>query len=329
MKIIFSRKGFDSSYGGYPSIILPDNKMISFPIPEANPKIKVLEAENIEYIIEKQHSWSLKDIFEKLKIDNKIKIPAFKGIKNPTSGMEWECKDKLCQEKHKTVFHYDPQIQEVIQKNIYDPEKKITRDIQNDYAAFGQSGAAASHLLKQKINKGDLFLFFGTFRNIKEKNGDLEYYGPKFHAIWGYMFVDDVFKIEKNKLIDPTRDKKEIDDKIYPNINLHPHYLNQNTEYEDKNNNIIFCSKRFGTFDFTEEHRLSKNNETKSLWELQDFFKGKKISYCGEVKDPSNFKSASIGQEFVVDHDFNKDPKEYDSLKNWLTEKLKIKKSYL
>ncbi|MBO7429542.1 MAG: hypothetical protein J6U56_00805, partial [Spirochaetia bacterium] len=24
MKVIFSRKGFDSSYGGFPSIILPD-----------------------------------------------------------------------------------------------------------------------------------------------------------------------------------------------------------------------------------------------------------------------------------------------------------------
>lgn len=33
MKIIFSRKGFDASYGGYPSPILPDGRMISLPIP--------------------------------------------------------------------------------------------------------------------------------------------------------------------------------------------------------------------------------------------------------------------------------------------------------
>lgn len=33
MKIILSRKGFDSAYGGYPSPILPDGRMISLPIP--------------------------------------------------------------------------------------------------------------------------------------------------------------------------------------------------------------------------------------------------------------------------------------------------------
>jgi len=33
MKVILSRKGFDSQYGGYPSPILPDGKMISLPIP--------------------------------------------------------------------------------------------------------------------------------------------------------------------------------------------------------------------------------------------------------------------------------------------------------
>ena len=33
MKIVLSRKGFDSSIGGYPSPILPDGKMLSLPIP--------------------------------------------------------------------------------------------------------------------------------------------------------------------------------------------------------------------------------------------------------------------------------------------------------
>ena len=33
MKIILSRKGFDSTYGGYPSPILPDGNMVSLPIP--------------------------------------------------------------------------------------------------------------------------------------------------------------------------------------------------------------------------------------------------------------------------------------------------------
>ena len=33
MRIILSRKGFDDANGGKPSIIMPDNKMLSFPIP--------------------------------------------------------------------------------------------------------------------------------------------------------------------------------------------------------------------------------------------------------------------------------------------------------
>lgn len=33
MKVIFSRKGFDSGYGGMPSPVLPDGTMLSMPIP--------------------------------------------------------------------------------------------------------------------------------------------------------------------------------------------------------------------------------------------------------------------------------------------------------
>ena len=34
MKIIISRKGFDSKFGGTASPILPDGTMLSFPIPD-------------------------------------------------------------------------------------------------------------------------------------------------------------------------------------------------------------------------------------------------------------------------------------------------------
>ena len=38
MKVILSRKGFDSGYGGYPSIILPTGEMITLPIPSKEDK---------------------------------------------------------------------------------------------------------------------------------------------------------------------------------------------------------------------------------------------------------------------------------------------------
>ena len=36
MRVIFSRKGFDSTYGKVPSPVLPDGRMISLPIPDKN-----------------------------------------------------------------------------------------------------------------------------------------------------------------------------------------------------------------------------------------------------------------------------------------------------
>ena len=38
MKIIFSRKGFDSAAGGFPSPVYGDESLVSLPIPEANPQ---------------------------------------------------------------------------------------------------------------------------------------------------------------------------------------------------------------------------------------------------------------------------------------------------
>jgi len=40
MKIIFSRKGFDSASGGKPSPILPDGRMVSLPIPDKDSPIR-------------------------------------------------------------------------------------------------------------------------------------------------------------------------------------------------------------------------------------------------------------------------------------------------
>jgi len=41
MKIILSRKGFDSTYGGFPSPIFEDGRMISLPIPISHEKEKL------------------------------------------------------------------------------------------------------------------------------------------------------------------------------------------------------------------------------------------------------------------------------------------------
>lgn len=47
MKVILSRKGFDSGAGGYPSPIMPDGRLISFPIPEDNGVITGVQYKNM------------------------------------------------------------------------------------------------------------------------------------------------------------------------------------------------------------------------------------------------------------------------------------------
>jgi hypothetical protein len=60
MKIILSRKGFDSSYGGYPSPILPDGKMVSLPIP--------LKDDLTYSDLEVKAGWTYYDLMKQLKL---------------------------------------------------------------------------------------------------------------------------------------------------------------------------------------------------------------------------------------------------------------------
>lgn len=57
---------------------------------------------------------------------------------------------------------------------------------------FGQAGAAAAHLRNQRVAEGDLFLFFGRFRQVERDGCDDFNFAPgrrEFHAIFGYMEV--------------------------------------------------------------------------------------------------------------------------------------------
>ena len=59
MKVILSRKGFDSSYGGCASPILPDGTMLSMPIPGG-------EASNLKFEDIKYGEITYLDIWDKL-----------------------------------------------------------------------------------------------------------------------------------------------------------------------------------------------------------------------------------------------------------------------
>lgn len=261
MKIILSRKGFDSSSGGYPSPILPDGTMLSLPIPDGDSKISYNTLQS-----KKNHSYY--DFMSNLK--GKVKV-----------------NNKWMELDQNTCCHLDPDLQ----KDTIQREKHWR-------GLFGQSGAAQRHLENQNVSEGDLFLFFGWFRNTKYQGDRLVFDSNDplgRHIIYGYLQVGEIRRLDPSVSIPDW-------------MNGHPHVTEQKRK---KDGNTIYIAKDnlswneqasgYGTFDYREQFVLTKKGMKKSCWELPDFFKDQHISY----HKPSSwkvdyFQSVARGQEFVV-----------------------------
>jgi hypothetical protein len=156
MKIILSRKGFDSEYGGYPSPILPDGRLL--PIPDAN--------EGVSYgDLLVDHDTTYFDIMHMLKPSIRIRG------ERPTLMPNTSC-------------HLDPDIRVSTLKR-----KAGWKGL------FGQIDAAQSHLHNQGVGVDDLFLFFGWFRQTVGVDGKIvfdqsEPHGK--HIVYGYLQVGEV-----------------------------------------------------------------------------------------------------------------------------------------
>ena len=81
--------------------------------------------------------------------------------------------------------HLDPDIR----------KECLSRD-SNWKPLFGQAGSSQGHLDKQGVTKGDLFLFFGSFRHTVLKGNRLTYVknAPVIHLIFGYLQVGEIYK---------------------------------------------------------------------------------------------------------------------------------------
>jgi len=248
MKIILSRKGFDSSYGGQPSPILPDGTFLSLPIPSRNDEIKFTDI----YFKGKNYY----DIIHELKPSSKI------------------------QEKY--FCHLDPDIYPDI----------ISRP-KNWHGVFGQKDAAQTHLENHNVGQGDLFLFFGWFKETELIGNILKYKkdARDIHAIYGYL---------------------EIGEKVYtrdgfPDIfSKHPHCKNNyglnNCLYISTKKSTFFKNvPGAGSFNCTSNHILTKDGFSRSKWDLPSFFRDIQITYHSPNSFKENyFDSAKKGQEFVI-----------------------------
>jgi hypothetical protein len=155
MKLILSRKGFDSASGGQPSPIMPDGTLLSLPIPseDRGNSFSTLYYKGMSYL----------NIIDQLKTKNK-----FHG-------------NEQC--------HLDPDLRQEL------------RDREEGWrASFGQMEAPLTHLRNQGVGVGDLFLFFGLYRETEYHNGRLKYKSgsPCLHVIYGYMQVGDIIEREED-----------------------------------------------------------------------------------------------------------------------------------
>jgi hypothetical protein len=162
MKIILSRKGFDSKFGGVPSpMILPDRTLLSLPIPDESRTSKI-RYEDIH-----ANGISLGQIVEDL-------------TKQKITGRDFA--------------HLDPDLR----ISAY-PRLPGWRPL------FGQADAAQSHLIKQGITEGDLFLFFGWFKEAEFLNGKYCFVksAPDLHVMYGWLQIGEILPVEKNSDVPP------------------------------------------------------------------------------------------------------------------------------
>jgi Nucleotide modification associated domain 3 len=164
MRIIFSRKGFDQKAGAVASPIFPDGGMCSLPIPsEGDQKHPPTPKYRVRF---KDLTYDDKDL------GSIVKELTF----NPRSGKSRIKGDDYC--------HLDPDL--------------IRGDLSRKLGwlpMFGQSNAAAAHLLNHGVRAGDLFLFYGWFHRVHDVQGHMRFDPKKLdgHVIFGWLQVGEIW----------------------------------------------------------------------------------------------------------------------------------------
>lgn len=272
MKIIISRKGFDSGYGGVASPILPDGSMISLPIP------------GMSYQSYRDIYLSFADMSSLVKDLTKGKITG------------------------RTPVHFDPDL------NM----NHMSRET-GWLPSLGQTGSAQGHLSGQQVDKGDIFLFFGWFRQTDYQN-DKYIFKPKtpdLHVIFGYLQIGDIIHLGSKP------NEEEILSQ-YPWLNGHPHLYGN----RDENNTIYIASEKLtlngletnlpGGHSFNKFHEqlclTAPQQSSRSLWKVPLWLNPKNqepsLSYHKDFKRWSYdqegncfLQSVAKGQEFVIELD--------------------------
>ena len=269
MKLILSRKGFDSSFGGCPSPIFEDGSFLSLPIPDKKSETHFSDIGGTR---------SIGQLVENLS-------PRLQ----PSDGV-----------------HLDPDL-----RMDSRPRKPGWRPL------FGQADAAQRHLYKQGIARGDIFLFFGWFRRVEQRDGRFRYKrgAPDLHMMFGWLKVGEILRMSDDKDLSIPEWAKD-----------HPHVTNkalkENTIYVAAGTDSGYEA---GTFrSAVEQLILTRENSSRSRWRLPTwFYPSKEKSELSYHSNPARWKqgqhyvelqSVGRGQEFVLD------TKDYPEAVDWVND---------
>ncbi len=225
MRIIFSRKGFDSAAGGGPSPIV-GGRPISLPIP-----------------------------------DTKGFAPATYGERGLGDLVGAASRGRL---SHDDLCHDDPMF------------------LPGGRCVFGQCGGAQTHLDRQGVCTGDVFLFFGWFAG--EGQGD-------HHRIFGYLRIEEIVRLEAADT--PTR-------KRFAAMG-HPHAFG----FHHANcSDTLYVGSGATAAHASEALRLTRDGASRTHWRVPEWLREVGLSYHGAAKrwpSPDHLISVAQGQEFVAD----------------------------
>ena len=260
MKIILSRKGCDSDFGGIPGIILPNNQILNIPIPGD-------DWENINYSDIEVGNYGEKLVNVMRTVTPHIRL----------YGQKKQITDEV-------KCHLDPDLDYFAYPRL-----------EGWKGCFGQADAAQTVLRKAGVSEGDVFLFFGWFNRTYIENGRLRFCrGQGMHLIFGWMQIDSVIYTHQAELPEwlqyhPHAIKRRLD-RPSNCIYVGKESLSWNKEISGYG---IFPK-------VSQELILTKEGMSRSRWQLPKEFQGIPITYhsINSWKD-DYFQSACRGQEFV------------------------------
>ena len=245
MKIILSRKGFDSGKktGNGASPFVKNKEMMSFPIPaeRAAAFANIIRYDGVRF----PDGATMKQRMEELR----------QGKPKWGPSLSVEC------------CHHDPDL-------VLDARDRPSKD--GWRGIFGQSGSQQTEL--EKVDRGDLFLFFGWFQEAEIGSGGLRFCAdaPDLHTLFGYLQVERTLSVEEGMEVPECFSD-------HPHLNWQRQQLR--LEGNVSENEMVYIARErlsildgngdlpgYGVFRHSPDLVLTAENQPRSFWDLPFFF---------------------------------------------------------